>query len=127
MDNEIDILIIDDDEKLTEILTTLLQWNGFSVEAVNDSTIALNRVRTLKPRIIILDLMMPETDGLRLLKAVKDDPELKDIQVIVYSGKAFDVDRKLAINYGAAEFLTKPAKAKELLEKIQRLYHAKTE
>jgi DNA-binding response OmpR family regulator len=121
MKNNMDILIIDDDDKLTEILSALLQYNGFQVHAINDSSIAFSTIKALHPKIIILDLMMPEIDGLKILKSIKDDPELGDIKIIVYSGKAFEVDKKLAMQYGADEFLTKPAKAKILLEKIHHL------
>lgn len=121
MNHELDILIIDDDEKLTEILSTLLEFKGFKVEKINDSTIAYSFIRSKMPKIIILDLMMPEVDGLRLLKTIKEDPEMKKIKVIVYSGKAFDVDKRLAMTYGADAFLNKPAKAKILLEKINSL------
>lgn len=121
MKHKMDILIIDDDEKLTEILSTLLEYNGFKVHAINDSTIAFSTIKAFHPKIIILDLMMPEIDGLKILKSIKDDDDLKDIKVIVYSGKAFDVDKKLALQYGADVFLTKPAKAKILLEHVNHL------
>ncbi|GAB4168145.1 MAG: hypothetical protein Kow00108_01080 [Calditrichia bacterium] len=119
-----DIVIIDDDIKLTEILSTLLTLNGYSVKSINDSTLALSYIKKYMPKVVILDLMMPEIDGLKILKSIKDSPELSNVRVLIYSGKAFDVDKRLAISYGADLFLTKPTKAQDILNHIAELIHS---
>jgi len=122
--NKYDILIIDDDIEQTKVLSMLLEYKGYKTNMVNDSTLAMPIIKKNLPRIIILDLMMPEIDGLRLLKLLKDNDETNKIPIIVYSGKAFDVDKKLALNYGADAFITKPAKAQLILQKIEELAQA---
>jgi len=119
-----DVMIIDDDIEQTKVLAMLLEYKGYKTNMVNDSTLAIPLIKQNLPKIIILDLMMPEIDGLKILKLLKESNETNKIPIIVYSGKAFDVDKKLAMNYGADAFITKPAKAQILLQKIEELAHA---
>lgn len=119
-----DVMIIDDDIEQTKVLSMLLEYKGYKTNMVNDSTLAIPLIKKNLPKIIILDLMMPEIDGLKILKILKDNKDTNKIPIIVYTGKAFDVDKKLALNYGADAFITKPAKAQILLQKIEELAHS---
>ncbi len=116
-----DILIIDDDKEQTKILSMLFEYKGYKTNSLSDSTLAVSMIEKDLPKVIILDLMMPEVDGLKILKILKTNQHTKNIRIIVYTGKAFDVDKKLAFNYGADAFITKPAKAQTLLQTVKEL------
>ena len=116
-----DVLIIDDDPEQSKILSMLLEYKGYKTHMINKSSMAIPIIEKDLPRVIILDLMMPEVDGLKILKLLKTNKETSGIRIIIYTGKAYDVDKKLAMNYGADAFITKPAKAEILLQKVDEL------
>jgi len=115
-----DICIIDDNKDYLDIITEYIELQGYSVCSLNNPLHALDKISEKKPQLIILDIMMPGMDGFTLLKQIKDNPVLKDIPVIVVSGKMFPPEKKQAINLGAAAFFSKPAKGTELVDEIKK-------
>lgn len=113
-----DICIIDDNQEYLEASSQLLQENGYKVTTINDPHYALQFLQHNKPHLIILDLMMPNMDGFTLLRQIKDDIHLRNIPVLIVSGKVFLPEKKRAASMGAVDFLTKPVKGKDLLSKI---------
>jgi len=103
-----DILIIDDDEMVAELSKSVLQDDNYAIETLNDAAAALDKIRQLHPRLIITDIMMPGITGMDICKIVKTDPSLKDIKIIVMSGKSFAVERQRAQNFGAEYYIQKP-------------------
>ena len=116
----IDICIIDDNKEYLEIITEYIEHEGYSVCGLEDPLHAIDRINEEKPKLIILDIMMPGIDGLTLLKQIKEDSVLRDIPVIVISGKMFPPEKKQAINLGAVAFFSKPTKGEELVEEIEK-------
>jgi DNA-binding response OmpR family regulator len=116
-----DILVIDDNFEQANILKLLIEQYGFNARFTTDSKTALEKIETFKPRLVILDLMMPEVDGLRLCKAIKANPNIADTKIIIYSGKLYDTDRRKALALGADMFLTKPTRSYILLDAIKNL------
>lgn len=117
----LDVLVVDDDYEQAHITKMLIERNGFRSEFITNGQEALEIVREKKPRLVILDLMMPEIDGLRLCKFIKENPETSEIRVIVYSGKMYEADRRKALALGADLFLTKPTRAYILLDAVRNL------
>lgn len=103
-----DIIIIDDDPMVGELSKDLLADEGYSVMLVQDSLEAIPTIKTNMPRLIVTDIMMPGISGMDICKAIKTDPALKHIKVIVVSGKAFQVEQQRALQFGADFFLHKP-------------------
>jgi DNA-binding response OmpR family regulator len=116
-----DILVIDDNFEQANILKLLIEQYGFNARFTTDSKTALEKIETFKPRLVILDLMMPEVDGLRLCKAIKSNPNIAKTKIIIYSGKLYDTDRRKALALGADMFLTKPTRSYILLDAIKNL------
>ena len=116
-----DILVIDDNFEQANILKLLIEQYGFNARFTTDSKTALEKIETFKPRLVILDLMMPEVDGLRLCKAIKSNPNIAKTKIIIYSGKLYDTDRRKALALGAEMFLTKPTRSYILLDAIKNL------
>ncbi len=102
------VLVVDDDPIVGNLTRELLQDAGHEVELINDSHAAMEAVRSGRPTLAVLDILMPGIDGLTLCHQIKNDPELRDIKVAVVSGKAFHVDRQRAQQYGADLFIEKP-------------------
>jgi len=115
-----DILVIDDNQHQLDFLTHLLEANGYKTATLQQSPDAFKTVTSLKPRLILLDILMPKMDGFSVLKKIRHSEETKDIPVIIYSGKNYDVDKKRAFELGANAFIEKPAKGDELLDEIKK-------
>jgi CheY-like chemotaxis protein len=118
---EFDVLIVDDNQEQANITKLLIEQEGFTAQYATDGKIALKQILKKKPRLVILDLMMPQIDGLRLCKIIKENPSTADIRVIIYSGKLFESDRRKALALGADLFLTKPTRAYILLDAVHNL------
>jgi DNA-binding response OmpR family regulator len=116
-----DILIIEDNEELAGLIQLLLLQNGFRAEFITDSAKAFDKVRKEKPAVVILDLVMPAIDGLRLCRKIKSTRETANTKVIIYTGKNYESDRRKAFNLGADAFMVKPTRAHLLLRKVKEL------
>ncbi len=115
-----DILVIDDNVSHLETVSEYFHQSGYNTTIVSDPREAINIIIEKKPRIILLDIMMPFMDGLTLLKRIKDNEEIRSTPVIVLSGKIFPPEMKKAIALGAEKYLTKPVKSSELLSIIKQ-------
>ena len=110
------VLVIDDESSQRELLSRFLTKQHFAVRVAGDGRTGLQLARSLKPRVILLDVMMPDLDGWAVLKELKADPETADIPVVIVS---FVAEPKLGSSLGAADTLPKPvdwAKLKRLLD-----------
>jgi CheY-like chemotaxis protein/ribonuclease BN (tRNA processing enzyme) len=116
-----DLMIFDDDPYAGELIATIGEDEGLSIEKHLDGVNALEKVRHARPRLVVTDIMMPGMDGISLCRAVRSDPALAAVQVVVCSGKQFDEDRQRALAAGAAAFFTKPLELARLRETIARL------
>lgn len=116
-----DILIIEDNEELAGLIQLLLMENGFKAKFTTDSARAFEKIRKEKPSVVILDLVMPAIDGLRLCRKIKSTSETAHTKVIIYTGKNYESDRRKAFNLGADAFMVKPTRAHLLLRKVKEL------
>ncbi len=101
------VLIVDDDATLREMYEAYLKLSGYSVAVAQDGKDGLEKAKRVKPAIILLDLMMPEMNGIEVLKHLKDDPNLKDIPVIVFTALIQDLEKQQAFDAGAADYVVK--------------------
>ena len=99
------ILIIDDEQAMRELLARFLHREGFGVALAADGQTGLSIARQIRPRAILLDVMMPRTDGWSVLSLLKAEPDLADIPVIIISSRR---EKGLALSLGAADYFTKP-------------------
>lgn len=113
------ILVVDDESELVESLSEGLQAHGYQVITATDGITAVNAARSEKPNLILLDLMLPQLDGFRILKLLKTDERYQDIPILVITARATAEDRTLAAECGADGWLTKPVRMEELLEKVR--------
>jgi len=111
------VLVIDDDATARELIAAHLIANGFAVETAANGVDGLKKARELKPVAITLDILMPDIDGWTVLAALKGDPELTDIPVVIVT--IVDEQRR-GIALGAAGYLTKPIDRERLVEILSR-------
>ncbi len=116
-----DVLIVEDNLEQAHLTKLLMEEYGLSAQYLTDSSKALRVIQKDKPAIVILDLMMPELDGLRLCRQIKNSPDTRKTRVIIYSGKMYDSDRRKALQFGADAFFIKPTRANMLITKIKEL------
>lgn len=115
------VLVVDDEPELLESLAGGLRVQGYQVITAKDGITAVNAARSESPNLILLDLMLPLLDGFRILKLLKADERYRGIPVIVVTARANAEDWTLAMECGADDWLTKPVKMEELLEKVRSL------
>ncbi|MHB1340585.1 MAG: response regulator [Coriobacteriia bacterium] len=114
------ILVVDDDRSIVSVLCTTLKGKGFSVVAAYDGAEAMAAVRKKKPTLILLDLQMPVMDGYQVIEAIKTDPDLKDIPIVIMT--AHQIDRSRIDILGMAESkLDKPFAPEELVRRVEAL------
>jgi len=113
------VLIADDDVDLLDMVKMLLSRAGFAISTIANGKFFYERVTTVKPDIILLDVFLGDTDGRSLCQLVKTDPDYQDIPVILYSAGYISTS---SISHSRANaFFSKPFDIKELVEKIKAL------
>ncbi|MGC2087049.1 MAG: ATP-binding protein [Bradyrhizobium sp.] len=112
------VLLADDNADLRDYIARLLQESGYDVQAAADGKVALAAIKTEPPDLLLTDVMMPELDGFGLLRAVREQSELRDIPVIMLSARAGEEATIEGIEAGADDYLTKPFSSRELLARV---------
>lgn len=116
------VLIVDDDPASLEILAVALLDSGFSVRTAASAPEALEEARRLPPALVLADAGMPEMDGFELCAALKQDPSLGTVPVVLLSAEYADRrDRERSASVGAADYLTKPVDLTGLVQVLRRL------
>jgi len=110
------ILVVDDDPHLREVVGFALTQAGFQVEQASDGRAGLEQVRRSVPALIVLDVMMPEMDGLELCREVRRTHE---VPIVFLSSRDDEVDRILGLELGGDDYLTKPFSPRELVARVK--------
>src|ERR1043166_5944706 len=115
------ILVVDDEPDAVELVAFNVKAAGYEVVTASNGEEALTKARTLLPRLIVLDLMLPEVDGMEVCKVLRRDPRTRGIPIIMLTAKAGEIDRVLGLELGADDYVTKPFSPRELVLRIKRL------
>lgn len=115
------ILICDDSPTERFFLADLLVKRGYSVITAENGDEAVEKTRSEKPSLVVLDVVMPGLSGFQVTRALSRDPATQDIPVILCTSKSNETDRIWGLRQGAREYVTKPIKPDELLAKIADL------
>lgn len=113
-----DILVVDDEASVVEVVSLYLKRDGYAVRVARDGKAALQAIETQLPALVILDLMLPEVDGLEILRRLRADPE-KDVPVIMLTARGQEVDRIYGLELGADDYVTKPFSPAELVSRVK--------
>ena len=115
------ILVADDDGDIRDLVVFKLTQAGYDVEAVQDGAAALQSIEASLPRLAILDVMMPGLSGIDVLRKVRADERLKDLEVILLTAKSRDIDVDAGFATGASDYVIKPFSPRELLHRVNAL------
>lgn len=116
------ILVIEDEKDVVDLLAlNLRKANGFNISTANDGAAGLNKARSDRPDLIILDLMLPKMSGLEVCKILKSDPSTRHIPILMLTAKAEEIDRIVGLEFGADDYVTKPFSPREVLLRIRAI------
>ena len=115
------ILIVDDDQDIRDLLSYNLQKSGYSVNEAINGFDCLEKIKTIKPNLILLDVMMPEMDGLEVCQQIKSDPKNHDILICFLTARGEDYSQIAALEVGGDDYVTKPIKPKVLISRINAI------
>src|SRR5688572_177729 len=114
------ILVVDDEQDAIELIEYNLQAAGYRVLTANDGMEAVQKTRSTIPDLVVLDLMLPELDGLEVCKILRRDPATANIPIIMLTAKASELDRVLGLEIGADDYVTKPFSPRELVLRVKK-------
>lgn len=117
----VDILIAEDEPSILELLDFILRRAGWTIGAVADGDAVLDAIRRLKPRMLVLDVMLPRRSGFEVLKLIRADAEIHALPVLILTAKGQRQDRRIAEEFGADVFVTKPYANAEVVGAVRQL------
>jgi len=115
------IAVIDDEEDILNLIKLQLKKNNYSVSTFLHPQKFLKYLEKNLPDLIILDIMLPDIDGLEILKIIRQEKKTKHLPIIMLSAKSEEIDKILGLEFGADDYVTKPFSVKELLARIKAL------
>jgi DNA-binding response OmpR family regulator len=115
------IVVADDDVDIRELVEFKLSTLGHDVVAVSDGAAAVDACQAQRPDLAVLDVMMPGVSGLDAIRAIRADPGLADLPVILLTARAQENDVETGFDSGADDYITKPFSPRELASRVQAL------
>lgn len=109
------ILIVDDEEDIRKLVSAYLEKEGYEVFQSGDGSTVLKSVRSIKPDLILLDIMLPVTNGLEVLSTLRRE---SDVYIIMMTAKTEEVDKIIGLNMGADDYVSKPFSPRELVARV---------
>jgi len=113
------VLVVDDEEYIVELITYNLVSAGYKVISANNGIDAIKLVKEEKPKLILLDLMIPGKDGYDVCKEIRSNSDMKGISIIMLTAKSEEFDKVLGLELGADDYITKPFSVRELLARVK--------
>jgi len=110
------ILVVDDEKNIVELARLYLEDAGYVVESAYDGAEALAKIRSLRPALVVLDLMLPKIDGWEVCRRVR---ATSDVPIIMLTARSEDVDKIVGLELGADDYLTKPFNPRELVARVR--------
>ncbi|WP_405144999.1 response regulator [Sphaerisporangium sp. NBC_01403] len=115
------VLVVDDDEVIRQLIAVNLSLEGFQVETATDGQDCLERVASVRPDVITLDVMMPRLDGWMTATKLRADESTRHIKIMMITARAQEDDKKRGLGIGVDAYLTKPFDPAELIQAVRDL------
>ena len=112
------VLVADDDDDIRDLVAFKLTQSGYAVNAVADGLAALQAIRDLRPAVAVLDVMMPGLSGVDVTRAVRKEPDLDGVRIILLTARAQEVDVETGFSVGADDYVIKPFSPRELVSRV---------
>ncbi len=120
------ILVVDDDRQLVRLIQSYLEQAGYDVLIAYDSATAQRFIQTVRPALVVLDLMLPDGDGLDILRQVRSDPHQARLPIILLTARVDDIDRVVGLELGADDYITKPFNPREVVARVRAVLRRST-
>jgi DNA-binding response OmpR family regulator len=115
------ILVVEDEDNIAIALDFLLGREGYAHERMATGGGAVERIRAIRPDLVLLDIMLPEVSGYEICQQVRDDPDLADVRILMMTARGSAVERRKGLAMGADGFISKPFDLKELRAEVRRI------
>jgi two-component system alkaline phosphatase synthesis response regulator PhoP len=115
------VLIAEDDPDIAALVAWYLQKAGFSLEVMSNGREVLSVLCTRRPDLLILDLMLPEVDGLQICRAVRSSTGLASLPIVMLTARSDEFNRASALELGVDDYITKPFSPADLVSRVRRL------
>jgi len=115
------ILIADDHPEVVELVRVTLEGGNYEIVDASNGKEALEKIRKMKPDLVLLDIIMPKMDGFEVCRKLRKDPQIKEIPIIMLTAKGQAVDQEKGRQIGARDYITKPFSPSALLVKIEEI------
>ena len=115
------IYIVEDDKNISEIESYALKNSGYQVDSFENAKTFWSRCQERKPDLVLLDVMLPDSDGIEVLKKIRRNPDLKRVPVIMVTAKSSEIDKVKGLDNGADDYITKPFGIMELISRVKAL------
>jgi DNA-binding response OmpR family regulator len=115
------VVVVDDEADILELISIHLQKSGFQPRLFNRIAPLLSYLQTDRPDLLILDLMLPDGDGLDLCRRLKSDPVFRSIPVLILTARSEEIDIVLGLELGADDYMAKPFSPKELVARVRAI------
>jgi DNA-binding response OmpR family regulator len=115
------ILVVDDDRAIVRVVRSYLEQAGFEVLVAYEGETALHTLRSARPDLLVLDLMLPDRDGWEITRLVRADASLGALPIIMLTARVEDTDKIIGLELGADDYIAKPFNAREIVARIRAL------
>ena len=115
------IYIVEDDKNISEIESYALKNSGYQVDSFENAKTFWSRCQERKPDLVLLDVMLPDSDGIEVLKKIRRNPDLKRVPAIMVTAKSSEIDKVKGLDNGADDYITKPFGIMELISRVKAL------
>ncbi|MBI9009247.1 MAG: response regulator transcription factor [Tenericutes bacterium] len=115
------IFSVEDDQNIQNVIQIALRNSNYEISSFDDAKSLYKRLENEKPDLFLLDIMLPDLDGLEILKHLKSNPQFQDIPVMIISAKISEVDKVIGLDSGADDYLIKPFGVLELVSRVKAL------
>ncbi|UJP65304.1 response regulator transcription factor [Mongoliitalea daihaiensis] len=119
---KVKVLVVDDEPDIVDLLTYNLKKEGYEVESAEDGMKAVKLANKFVPDVILLDIMMPQQDGVETCRQMREIPELKNTFIIFLTARSEEYSEVAAFDVGADDYITKPIKPRALMSRIAALF-----
>ncbi len=120
------ILIVDDEKNIAISVDYLLRREGYAVSVAHDGEEGLQMIRSGRPDLVLLDVMMPKLNGFQVCEAVRQDPALMHTRIIILTAKGREAEKQKGLALGADAYITKPFSTRELVSQVKALLEPQT-
>ncbi|MBC8572771.1 response regulator transcription factor [Jingyaoa shaoxingensis] len=115
------IYIVEDDKNISEIESYALKNSGYQVESFENARTFWSRCQDRRPELVLLDVMLPDSDGIEVLKKIRRNPDIRRVPVIMVTAKSSEIDKVKGLDNGADDYITKPFGIMELISRVKAL------